>query len=149
MFNGMLQAFCLETFFFQSWNPSRNSSTRISPYPSGVPHIESEEFNSHVSFSFQYVCHVSFSSRVFSTLPTTKVLEMKQDQVKAPESEGCVEIVIWNTRVATVVPQHLDPGNLVIFYGHIQQFDESLDKICVNGWRVEAFRLVSMEFSFD
>lgn len=117
-------------------------------YPSGVPHIESEDFKSHVSFSFQYECHVSFSSRVFSTLPTTKVLEMKEDQVKAPESEGCVEMVIWNTWVATVVPQHLDPGNLVIFYGHIQQFNESLDLICVNGWRVKAFRLASMEFSF-
>lgn len=94
----MLQAFCLETFF-SSFGIHLGIRVRIftAGYPSGVPHIESEDFKSHVSFSFQYECHVSFSSRVFSTLPTTKVLEMKQDQVKAPESEGCVEMVIWNT----------------------------------------------------
>ena len=41
------------------------------------------------------MCH--FHLGFFPTLPTTKVLEMKEDQVKAPESEGCVEMVIWNT----------------------------------------------------
>ena len=94
----MRQAFCLETILSSlGIHPEIRVRIFTAGYPSGVPHIESEDFNSHVSFSFQYECHVSFSSRIFSTLPTTKVLEMKEDQVKAPESEGCVEIVIWNT----------------------------------------------------
>lgn len=146
----MLQAFCLETCFFQSWNPSRNSSENFHswiPFRCSIYWVRRFQ-KSCVAFVPIWMSCVIFISGV-STLPTTKVLEMKEDQVKAPESEECVEMVIWNTWVATVVPQHLDPGNLAIFYGHIQQFKESLDKICVNGWRVKAFRLVSMEFSFD
>ena len=55
---------------------------------------------------------------------------------------GTLELPLWYLNIWTW-------ETVLIFYGHIQQFNESLDKICVNGWRVEAFRLVSMEFSFN
>lgn len=109
IFNGMLQAFCLETCFSSHGiHPGIRVRIFTAGYPSGVPHIESEDFKSHVSLSFQYECPVSFSSRVFPLCLPQRYWRWKRIRWRLRRAKnvlkwwfGTLELPLWYLNIWT------------------------------------------------